>query len=88
MKDAYQVKSIVMDESEIERSLTRIAHQILEANHGAHEIVLVGIVTRGDVLAKRLADKIAEIEGEQPPLGSLDISFYRDDFLTAHPVFA
>ena len=46
MKDAYQVKSIVMDESEIERSLTRIAHQILEANHGAHEIVLVGIVTR------------------------------------------
>ena len=51
MKDAYQVKSIVMDESEIERSLTRIAHQILEANHGAHEIVLVGIVTRGDVLA-------------------------------------
>ena len=82
MKDAYQVKSIVMDESEIERSLTRIAHQILEANHGAHEIVLVGIVTRGDVLAKRLADKIAEIEGEQPLLGSLDISFYRDDFLT------
>ena len=82
MKDAYQVKSIVMDESEIERSLTRIAHQILEANHGAHEIVLVGIVTRGDVLAKRLADKITEIEGEQPPLGSLDISFYRDDFLT------
>ena len=82
MKDAYQVKSIVMDESEIERSLTRIAHQILEANHGPHEIVLVGIVTRGDVLAKRLADKIAEIEGEQPPLGSLDISFYRDDFLT------
>ena len=82
MKDAYQVKSIVMDESEIERSLTRIAHQILEANQGAHEIVLVGIVTRGDVLAKRLADKIAEIEGEQPPLGSLDISFYRDDFLT------
>ena len=59
MKDAYQVKSIVMDESEIERSLTRTAHQILEANHGAHEIVLVGIVTRGDVLAKRLADKIA-----------------------------
>ena len=75
-------KTVVMDESAIDRSLTRIAHQILEANHGAHEIVLVGIVTRGDVLAKRLADKIAEIEGEQPPLGSLDISFYRDDFAT------
>lgn len=85
MKDAYQVKSVVMDATEIERSLTRIAHQILEANHGSKDIVLVGIVTRGDILAKRLADKIAEIEGEQPPLGSLDISFYRDDFLTYSP---
>ena len=82
MKDAYQVKSVVMDATEIERSLTRIAHQILEANHGSNGIVLVGIVTRGDILAKRLADKIAQIEGEVPPLGSLDISFYRDDFLT------
>lgn len=82
MKDTYQVKSIVMDEAEIERSLTRIAHQILEANHGAENIALVGIVTRGDLLAKRLVEKIREIEGVEVPLGSLDISFYRDDFLT------
>lgn len=82
MKDTYQVKSIVMDEAEIERSLTRIAHQILEANHGAGSIALVGIVTRGDLLAKRLVEKIREIEGVEVPLGSLDISFYRDDFLT------
>lgn len=82
MKDTYQVKSVVLDDAEIERSLTRIAHQILEANHGAEGIALVGIVTRGDLLAKRLAEKIEEIEGTKVPLGSLDISFYRDDFMT------
>ena len=71
-----------MDTEEIERSLTRIAHQILEANGGAEGIALVGIVTRGDILAKTLADKIAEIEGVSVDLGHLDISFYRDDFAT------
>ena len=74
------VKSIVMDEGEIERSLTRIAHQILEKNKGADNIAIVGIVTRGDLLAKNLVDKIEEIEGVRVPLGRLDISFYRDDF--------
>lgn len=82
MKDTYKVKSVVMDAAEIERSLTRIAHQILETNRGAANLALVGIVTRGDLLAKRLADKIEEIEGTKVPLGSLDISFYRDDYLT------
>ncbi len=76
------VKSVCMDADEIERSLTRIAHQILERNKGAGNIAIVGIVTRGDLLAKKLADKIAEIEGARVPLGKLDISFYRDDFLT------
>ena len=82
MNDAGNVKSICMDAGEIERSLTRIAHQILEANKGAEGLALVGIVTRGDLLAKKLADKIAEIEGTEVPLGKLDISFYRDDFAT------
>ena len=76
------VKSICMDAAEIERSLTRMAHQILETNHGTQGIALVGIVTRGDLLAKRLADKIAAIEKVRVPLGRLDISFYRDDFAT------
>lgn len=80
MTEEIMVKNVCMDADEIERSLTRIAHQILENNHGAGNIALVGIVTRGDLLAKRLAEKIAEIEGTQVPLGSLDISFYRDDF--------
>lgn len=82
MNDAGNVKSICMDAGEIERSLTRIAHQILETNKGAGNIALIGIVTRGDLLAKRLAEKIEAIEGTKVPLGKLDISFYRDDFAT------
>ena len=82
MNDVSQVKSICMDAGEIERSLTRIAHQILETNKGASGIALVGIVTRGDLLAKKLAQKIESIEGVKIPLGKLDISFYRDDFMT------
>ncbi|MEG1098056.1 MAG: bifunctional pyr operon transcriptional regulator/uracil phosphoribosyltransferase PyrR [Raoultibacter sp.] len=82
MNDTSKVKSICMDGEEIERSLTRIAHQILETNKGAANIALVGIVTRGDLLAKQLAHKIEEIEGANVALGSLDISFYRDDVLT------
>ena len=76
------LKSVVMDEEEIERALTRMAHQILEKNKGASNVAFVGIVTRGDILAKRLADRIAQIEGVNVPLGRLDISFYRDDFAT------
>ena len=80
MADSTIVKSIVMDEREIERSLTRIAHQILEKNKGASSIAIVGIVTRGDLLAKRIVEIIEEIEGVRVPFGRLDISFYRDDF--------
>ena len=82
MTDSQTVKNVCMDANEIERALTRIAHQILEKNHGAQNIALVGIVTRGDLIAKRLADKIKAIEGISVPIGSLDISFYRDDFAT------
>ena len=74
------VKNVCMDADEIERALTRMAHQILEANKGCEGVALVGIVTRGEVLAKTLAAKIKEIEGVEVPLGALDISFYRDDF--------
>lgn len=74
------LKTVVMDEQGIERSLTRMAHEIIEKNKGAANLAIVGIVTRGDLLAKRLADKVSEIEGVDVPLGRLDISFYRDDF--------
>ena len=68
MNDTSKVKSICMDAEEIERSLTRIAHQILENNKGAANIALVGIVTRGDLLAKKLVEKIEAIEGTKVPL--------------------
>ena len=82
MNGNRKTKSVCMDAAEIERSLVRIAHQILEANHGAGNLALVGIVTRGDILARMLVEKIKEIEGVDVPFGHLDISFYRDDFAT------
>ncbi|MDD6650735.1 MAG: bifunctional pyr operon transcriptional regulator/uracil phosphoribosyltransferase PyrR [Eggerthellales bacterium] len=87
MRDDSRLKSVVMDAQEVDRSLTRIAHQILETNHGADDVVLLGIVTRGDNLARRLADKIRDIEGREVSVGSLDITFYRDDgALAASPM--
>ena len=65
MNDESMVKSVCMDADDIERAVTRMAHQILEANKGADNIALVGIVTRGDLLAKMLGQKIEEIEGVQ-----------------------
>lgn len=82
MSDSSTVKSVCMDADEIDRAITRIAHQILENNKGAESLALVGIVTRGDVLAGMLRERIEEIEGVRVPLGKLDISFYRDDFMT------
>ncbi len=75
-------KAIIMDATAINRAITRIAHEIVEKNEGIDNLVLVGIVTRGDLLAKKLVDEIERIEGVRVPLGSLDISFYRDDYLT------
>lgn len=72
-------QTCVMDEDEIERTLVRMAHQILEQNKGCENLALVGILTRGDILARKLADIIYNIEGVHVPVGSLDTSFYRDD---------
>jgi pyrimidine operon attenuation protein/uracil phosphoribosyltransferase len=71
--------SKILDEGEIRRAVTRIAHEILERNHGAASVVLVGIANRGDDLARRLAAEIERIEGAAMPVGVLDITFYRDD---------
>ena len=79
MQDKGTDESIVMEESEIDRTLVRMAHQILEQNKGCQDLAIVGIVTRGDVLARRIARLIEDIEGTKLPVGSLDISFYRDD---------
>jgi pyrimidine operon attenuation protein/uracil phosphoribosyltransferase len=69
----------LLGEPEVRRALTRIAHEILERNRGAQDLALVGIAARGDDLARRLAGEIERIEGARPPVGVLDITFYRDD---------
>ena len=69
----------MLEAPEIRRSVTRIAHEILEKNKGAARVVLVGIAARGDDLARRLASEIEQIEGVRVPVGVLDITFYRDD---------
>jgi pyrimidine operon attenuation protein/uracil phosphoribosyltransferase len=70
---------VVMDKEVIDRCLTRIAYEILEKNKGVGNLALVGIRTGGDYLAERLKKKIFDIEGEEVPLGVLDITLYRDD---------
>ena len=71
--------SRVLDAAEIRRALTRIAHEIVERNRGVADLALVGIAARGDDLAVRLAAELERIEGHRPPVGALDITFYRDD---------
>lgn len=74
----------VLEGAEISRALTRISHEIIEANKGADELVLVGIPTRGVMLARRIAETITRIEGTQVPVAQLDVTMYRDD-LAQHP---
>lgn len=69
----------ILDKDAIRRALTRISHEMIERNKGIDHLVLVGIKTRGAYLAKRLAEKISEIEGKEVPVGELDITLYRDD---------
>ncbi len=70
---------VLMDETAIRRALTRIAHEILEKNKGIENCMLIGIRTRGIYLAKRVADRIREIEGIPAPVGEVDVTKYRDD---------
>jgi len=69
----------VLESGEIARALTRIAHELLERNKGADDLVLLGIPTRGVALATRLAARLAEIERRVVPVGSLDVTMYRDE---------
>jgi pyrimidine operon attenuation protein/uracil phosphoribosyltransferase len=78
-------KSQLMSASEIDRTLVRLANEILERNNGLAGVVLVGIRRRGVPLAERLARKMTEIEKTSPPVETLDITFYRDDLSTVAP---
>jgi len=77
--DSTDPARVIIDSDELGRALARMAHQLLEANHGAENLLLLGIPTRGVPLARRLAGLIAEIEDRTVPVGSLDITMYRDD---------
>jgi pyrimidine operon attenuation protein/uracil phosphoribosyltransferase len=70
---------LILDADDVRRALTRIAHEIVERNGGTHDLVLVGLRTRGVPLARRLAGLIEQHEGVSLPVGSLDITYYRDD---------
>jgi pyrimidine operon attenuation protein / uracil phosphoribosyltransferase len=76
---SMRVKSKIADAQQMSRSITRLAHEIIERNKGAANLCVIGIRTRGDFLAKRIAEKISEIEKITVPLGTLDITLYRDD---------
>ena len=75
----YTYKAAIMDEAAIERALIRISHQILERNKGADRLCLIGISRRGVPLAERIARNIESIEGAKLPIGTMDITLYRDD---------
>ena len=74
-----KLKSVIMDEAAVVRSMTRITHEIIEKNSGVKDLVLLGIRRRGVPLAKMLRTNMERFENKQVPAGSIDISLYRDD---------
>lgn len=70
----------ILDKVSLQRVITRMAHEVLDRNHGVHNMVIVGMRTRGEFIAKRVAAVIKEVEKESVPVGVLDVSLYRDDF--------
>ena len=73
------LKASLLDDKAIKRSLIRISHEIIERNKGATDLILVGIKSRGYPLAERISKEIFKIEGVKVPVGSVDITAYRDD---------
>ncbi|MCF8305664.1 MAG: bifunctional pyr operon transcriptional regulator/uracil phosphoribosyltransferase PyrR [Ignavibacteriales bacterium] len=75
-----KIKAKIIDKDGIRRTITRLAHEILEKNKGLNNLVLIGVRTRGEFIAHRLREKISEIDGSEPAFGILDVTLYRDDF--------
>lgn len=75
----FVARNRVLEADDITRALRRMAHEITERNQGPADVVLVGLIAGGVALAERLADVLDGIEGTRPPVGRLDVSFYRDD---------
>jgi len=78
-------KSQLLDSADMNRALARITHEVIERNHGTDDVVLIGIQRRGVSLARDVQRAITRIEGTDVPLGTLDITFYRDDLSTMGP---
>lgn len=85
MSQAVGERRLIMGPPEMRRALTRIAHEIVERNRGTEGLALIGILRRGAPLARRIAEVIREFEGEEVPVGELDITLYRDDLATIGP---
>jgi len=82
---SFVEKTTIMDSAEVNRALRRVAHEIVEANKGTDNLVLIGIQRRGVPLARSIQESILELEGVEVPRGSIDITFYRDDLSTIGP---
>jgi pyrimidine operon attenuation protein/uracil phosphoribosyltransferase len=78
-------KAVIMNASEMNRAVKRMAHEVVEANKGVNNLVLLGIQRRGVSLARLLGEAIKQVEGTEVPQGALDITFYRDDLSTLGP---
>ena len=78
-------KAVIMNASDMARAIKRMAHEILEANRGVEDLVVLGVQRRGVPLARQVADAIKQVEGKEVPQGALDITFYRDDLSTLGP---
>lgn len=76
------IKAKIIDEVGLERTVTRLAHEILEKNTGGKNLIVLGMRTRGEFLAKRIHEKLLQIDKTDIPLGVLDVTLYRDDFRT------
>src|SRR5215831_20366786 len=76
---SFSLQAQVLDADDLRRAHTRIAHEIVERNHGAADVVLIGLYTRGVAVARRLAEAIERFEGVAVPVGAIDVAFYRDD---------
>ncbi len=82
---SFVEKTVIMDGTEMRRALRRVAHEIVEANKGTDDLVLLGVQRRGVPLARMIAESIRKIEEVEVPMGSIDITFYRDDLSTIGP---
>lgn len=83
---SFTEKATILDTKEMRRAIRRVSHEIVETNKGCADLVVVGIQRRGVSLARAVVDCIREAEGVELPLGTLDITFYRDDLSTLGPV--